>query len=96
MTIQFKTDAVYTLGHTNASLRLTCTYIEDNTVWLKSDTYPASDTTLLYKLERKSGKLYVFNTNVQAYDSVDGVLAEYGASEIWDFRMKGGVSNCLE
>ena len=73
MTIQFKTDAVYTLN----SLRLICTYIEDNTVWLKSDTYPASDTTLLYKLDRKSKKLYVFNTKVQAYDSVEGSLSEY-------------------
>ncbi len=78
MTIQFKTDAVYTLGHANASLRLICTYIEDNTIWLKSDAYPASDTTLLYKYERKSGKLYVFNTKVQAYDSVEGSLSEEG------------------
>jgi hypothetical protein len=73
MTIQFKTDAVYTLN----SLRLICTYIEDNTVWLKSDSYPASDTTLLYKYDRKKGKLYVFNTKVQAYDLVEGSLSEY-------------------
>lgn len=72
MTIQFKTDAVYTLG----SLKLLCTYIEDNTIWLKSDSYPISDTTLLYKLDRKSKKLYVFNTKVQAYDSVEGSLSE--------------------
>lgn len=78
MTIQFKTDAVYTLGHANVSLRLVCTYIEDNTVWLKSDTYPASDTTLLYKLDRKTKKLYVFNTRVQAYDLVEGSLSEEG------------------
>lgn len=92
MAIQFKTDAVYTLG----LLKLICTYIEDNTVWLKSGTYPASDTTFLYKLDRKSNKLYVFNTKVQAYDLVENTLSEYGAAEIWDFRMKGGVSNCLE
>lgn len=72
MTIQFKTDAVYTLG----SLRLICTYIEDNTVWLKSDTYPVSDTTLLYKYDRKKSKLYVFNTKVQAWDLVGGSLSE--------------------
>ncbi len=78
MTIQFKTDAVYTLGHANESLKLICTYIEDNIIWLKSDTYPSSDTTLLYKLDRKSGKLYVFNTKVQAYDSVEGSLSEEG------------------
>lgn len=97
MSIEFKTDAVYTLN----SLRLICTYIEDNTVWLKSEgvgnnANPASDTTLLYKLARKSGKLYVFNTKVQAYDLVENTLSEYGAAEIWDFRMKGGVSNYLE
>lgn len=69
MTIQFKTDAAYTLG----SLKLVCTYIEDNTVWLKSDSYPVSDTILLYKLDRKSKKLYVFNTKVQAYDLGEGV-----------------------
>ena len=74
MTIQFKTDAVYTLG----SLKLICTYIEDNTIWLKSDSYPNSDTTLLYKYERKSNKLYVFNTKVQAYDLVEGSLSEEG------------------
>lgn len=78
MTIQFKTDAVYTLGaNSSTSLRLICTYIEDNTIWLKSDSYPASDTTLLYKYDRKSKKLYVFNTKVQAYDLVDGSLSEY-------------------
>lgn len=92
MAIQFKTDAVYTLN----SLRLICTYIEDNTIWLKSDSYPVSDTILLYKLDRKTNKLYVFNTKVQAYDLVEGTLAEYGATEIWDFRVKGGVSNYLE
>lgn len=78
MNIQFKTDAVYTLN----SLRLICTYIEDNTVWLKSDSYTASDTTLLYKLDRKTKKLYVFNTKVQAYDLVspdgEGGLSEEG------------------
>lgn len=80
MTIQFKTDAVYTLN----SLKLLCTYIEDNTVWfstasiLKSDSYPKSDTTLLYKYDRKKGKLYVFNTKVQAWDSVEGRLSEEG------------------
>lgn len=97
MTTQFKTDTVYTLGN----LKLICTYIEDNTVWLKcvvSDnySYPISDTTLLYKLDRKSEKLHVFNTKVQAYDLVENTLSEYGAAEIWDFRMKGVVSNCLE
>ena len=92
MTIQFKTDAVYTLGF----LKLICTYIEDNTVWLKSDTYPISDTTLLYKYDRKKRKLYVFNTKVQAYDLVENTLSEYGAAEIWDFRKINNISNYLE
>jgi len=79
MTIQFKTDAVYTLD----KLKLICTYIEDNTVWLKSEgvgnnANPASDTTLLYKYDRKKHKLYVFNTKVQAYDLVEGSLSEEG------------------
>lgn len=83
MTIQFKTDAVYTLGHANASLRLICTYIEDNIIWLKcvvrdNYPYPASGTTLLYKYDRKKCKLYVFNTKVQAYDLVEGSLSEEG------------------
>ncbi len=82
MTIQFKTDALYTLG----SLKLLCTYIEDNTIWLKSDSYPISDTTLLYKFDRKSKKLYVFNTKVQTYDLVEGTLAEYGAEQVWESR----------
>lgn len=93
MTIQFKTDAVYTLGHNNVSLRLICTYIEDNTVWLKSETYPASDTTLLYKYDRKTKKLYVFNTKVQAYDLVENTLAElplHGSTEaVFDYRKNG-------
>lgn len=90
MTTQFKTNTIYTLN----SLRLICTYIEDNTVWLKSDTYPISDTTLLYKLDRKSKKLYVFNTKVQAYDLVEGSLSEYGPDQIWDYRKVTG--NYLE
>lgn len=93
MTIQFKVDSTYTLG---SSTKLICTYIEDNTVWLKSDTYPASDTTLLYKLERKTNKLYVFNEKVQAYDSVENTLSEYGPAEIWDFRKKSVLSDYLE
>ena len=86
MTIQFKTDAVYTVG----SLRLICTYIEDNTVWLKSEgvgnnANPATDTTLLCKYDRKSNKLYVFNTKVQAYDLVEGSLSEcsHCADGVW-------------
>lgn len=86
MTIQFKIDAVYTLGNASASLRLICTYIEDNTIWLKSDTYPISDTTLVYKFVRKSNKLYVFNDKVQAYDSVEGSLSEYGSEQVWESR----------
>lgn len=82
MTIQFKTDAVYTLG----PLKLLCTYIEDNTIWLKSDTYPISDTILLYKFDRKKGKLYVFNTKVQAWDKVEGSLSEYGSEQVWESR----------
>lgn len=89
MTIQFKTDVVYTLN----SLRLICTYIEDNTIWLKSEgvvtnANPASDTTLLYKLDRKSEKLYVFNTRAErnsAWDSVEGSLSEcsHCADGVW-------------
>lgn len=94
MTIQFKTDAVYTIGHANASLKLICTYIEDNTIWLKSDSYPSSDTILLYKYERKKNKLYVFNTKVQAYDLVENTLSEYGPDQIWDYRKVTG--NYLE
>lgn len=86
MTIQFKTDSVYTLG----SLKLLCTYIEDNTVWLKSYTYPASDTTLLYKYDKKKDKLYVFNTKVQAWDSVEGSLSEYGSEQVWESRKSDG------
>ena len=82
MTIQFKTDNVYTLGN----LKLLCTYIEQNTIWLKSDSYPSSDTILLYKYERKSKKLYVFNTKVQAWDGVEGSLSEYGAEQVWESR----------
>lgn len=85
MTIQFKIDTVYTLG----SLKLICTYLEDNTIWLKSTTpashtfdsngpYTTKEVILLYKLDRKSKKLYVFNTRVQAYDLVEGSLSEDG------------------
>lgn len=87
MTIQFKTDAIYTLGASSStSLRLICTYIEQNTIWLKSDICPISDTTLLYKYERKTKKLYVFNTKVQAYDLVEGSLSEYGTEQVWENR----------
>ena len=92
MTIQFKTDAVYTLN----SLRLICTYIEHNTIWLKSDSYPASDTTLLYKLDRKTKKLYVFNTKVQAYDSVEGDLSEEGVVAKYKPEDVTGIYDYLE
>lgn len=92
MTIQFKTDAVYTLG----SQKLLCTYIEDNTIWLKSYTYPISDTILLYKYERKTGKLYVFNTQVQAWDSVEGSLGEEGVVAKYTPEDVTGIYDYLE
>ncbi len=82
MTIQFKTDAVYTLGANGYTpLRLICTYIEDNTIWFKAETYPASFSQDLYKLNRKTNKLYKLNQVFSSYDLVENTLSEYNAEE---------------
>lgn len=79
--MEFLEGKVYQIQSQTGKL-LICTYIEDNTIWLKSDSYLASDTTLLYKYDRKKGKLYVFNTKVQAWDQQLGQLEEYNNSEL--------------
>lgn len=95
MTIQFKVDSTYTLG---LSIKLTCTYIEDNTVWFVHRVNPLADVVdcVHYKLNKKTDKLYKFNVAFSSWDTVENTLSEYGPSEIWDFRKKGGVSNYLE
>lgn len=97
MTIQFKTNTVYTLSSRGLVFKLECTYIEDNTVWF-TNTIPSShsfdangpyttkELVECYKLERKTNKLYVFNTKYQSYDLVENTLSEDKVEDVWQAR----------
>lgn len=75
-------------------VKLECVWVEYSYVYFK---YPEGvGVGADYKLELKTNKLYKWNTQFIGWDTVENTLSEYGPAEIWDFRMKGGVSNCLE
>lgn len=93
MTIQFRVDNTYTL---DSSIKLICTYIEDSTVWLKSEYSAHPIYEDFYKLNRKTNKLYKFNVAFSSWDTVENTLSEYGPEEIWDFRKKNVLSDYLE
>ena len=83
MTTQFKTDAVYTLN----SLRLICTYIEDNTIWfVEPDPSGVNVSKNNFKLDKKTNKLYKLNKAFIGWDTVENTLSEYGAEQVWESR----------
>lgn len=87
MSIEFKTNSIYTLG----TFKLECTYIEDNTVWFVCNDYKPSTIDGMhykdhYKLERKTNKLFKLNNAFSSWDTVENTLSEYKPEDVWQER----------
>jgi len=66
-------------------IKLECTYVEGNTVWLLQRPCMSFVGEIAgYKLDKKTNKLYVFNTKLQTWDNVENTLSEYGAEDTWN------------
>lgn len=87
MTIQFKTNTVYTLSSRGLVFKLECTYIEGSpqtTAFFKlvsNDDSLGSD----YKVIIKSNKLYKWSSQYMSWDTVENTLSE-DKVDIWQAR----------
>lgn len=70
------------------SVKVVCTYVEDNTVWFKS-FYPVHQVVGddHYKLNRKTNKLYKLNGKFSSWDCVENTLSEETVEDVWSKRM---------
>lgn len=74
------------------SVKVVCTYIEDNTVYFQ---YTGSTSSFHdYKLNQKTQKLYVWNSKFSSWDSVENTLSEdplgNTVDDVWSKRMGNG------
>lgn len=74
------------------SVKVVCTYVEDNTVWLVQYTTPLSAVidSQHYKLNRKTNKLYKLNNLFSSWDSIKNTLSEEILEDVWSKRMGNG------
>ena len=76
------------------SVKVVCTYVEDNTVWFvyhQYDTLNDGPTLMVnYKLNRKTNKLYILNTEYQSWDRIENTLSEETVEDVWSKRMGNG------
>lgn len=74
------------------SVKVVCTYVEDNTVWLIQYANPMSAVidSNHYKLDRKTNKLYKLNRVFSSWDSVENTLSEETVDDVWSKRMGDG------
>jgi hypothetical protein len=83
MTIQFKTNTVYTLSSRGLIFKLECTYIDGTYAYLVNH----SPTALYnhYKVSLKTNKFYVFNRHLATWDTIENTLSE-DKLDIWQAR----------
>lgn len=67
------------------SVKVVCTYVEDNTVWFINKDKNALYTD--YKLNRKTNKVYVFNRHMASWDTIENTLSEETVDDVWSKRM---------
>lgn len=72
------------------SVKVVCTYVEDNTVWFKSSFSGHQIFEDSYKLNRKTNKLYKLNNVFSSWDSVENTLSEETVEDVWSKRMGNG------
>lgn len=77
------------------SVKVLCTYVEDNTIWLSSvvqgtlsQAWPSGRRH--YKLDRKTNKLYHLNTICSTWGSIENTLSEETVEDVWSKRMGNG------
>lgn len=75
------------------SVKVVCTYVEDNTVWFVEYLNPTAAVidSQHYKLNRKTNKLYKLNNVFSSWDSIENTLSEdpLGSTtdDVWSKRM---------
>lgn len=70
------------------SVKVVCTYIEDNTVYFQ---YTGSISSFHdYKLNQKTQKLYLWNSKFSSWDSIENTLSEETLEDLWSKRMGSG------
>lgn len=80
------------------SVKVVCTYVEDNTVWFVHDhaashgfdsrgPYTTKEASYHYKLNRKTNKLYKLNNVFSSWDCVENTLSEEAVEDAWSKRM---------
>lgn len=74
------------------SVKVVCTYVEDNTVWLVQYDNPMSAVidSQHYKLNRKTNKLYKLNNVFSSWDSIENTLSEETVEDVWSKRRANG------
>lgn len=71
------------------SILLTCTYVEDSTVWFIAKTIKDFEPCF-YKLTRKTNKLYALNERCSSWDNIENTLSEHTADDVWSKRRGNG------
>lgn len=85
--MEFKEKSLYKLQHDYYEhIKLECCYVEDNTVWFIN----FNEVPDLYRLDRKTKKLYQWTSKFQSWDSLGNTLEEYKADDIWSKRTGNG------
>jgi hypothetical protein len=81
--MNFKEGNLYKISHDYYNdIKLECSYVEDNTIWFVN----FNEVPDLYRLDRKTKKLYQWTSKFQSWDRVENTLEEYGADDLWSKR----------
>ena len=87
--MNYQEGSIYKLQHDYyESLKIECTYIEDNTIWFVANKLSVAFniTPSYYKLNRKTNKLYRLNEVYSSWDTVENTLSEVGVEDVWSKR----------
>lgn len=84
MTIQFKTNSIYTLDN----IKLECTYIEGSPQTIAFFKLQSNNESLGsdYKMNTKTNKLYKWSSRYMTWDTIENTLSEYKAEDTWQER----------
>lgn len=94
--------SLYKLQHDYYNdIKLECTYVEGmpaHTVWFVAKEYKLSSKDGLrykdhYKLNTKTNKLYLFNSPVASWDTIENTLSECMAEDIWS-KASASYTSC--
>lgn len=70
------------------SVKVVCTYVEDNTVWLvQHSPFSFAGNLSEYKLDRKTNKLYKWDCKFPGWEAIENTLSEETVEDVWSKRM---------